>query len=40
MSISSILPGCSRHFFTMLASGTGSTPASEARITSSSSVMR
>ena len=37
-SIRNILPGCSRHFLTMLLSAMGSTPASEAITTMSSSV--
>ena len=39
-SISSILPGCRRHLRTILSSGIGSTPASEAMTTWSSSVTR
>jgi len=39
-SIRNILPGCRRHFFTILFSGVSSTPISDAMITISSSVIR
>ena len=40
VSIRNMRPGCSRHFLTMRDSGIGSTPASDASTTRSSSVIR